>query len=88
MRELGKMTPEERQAAGPALNALKDEINSALAAKKIWFGGRRIGRTCLRTNGWTLLCQHANVRWVQSTPISQVQEEVTAIFAEMGVCRG
>jgi phenylalanyl-tRNA synthetase alpha chain len=34
MRELGKMTPEERQVAGPALNALKDEINSALAAKK------------------------------------------------------
>ena len=34
MRELGKMTPEERQVAGPKLNALKDEINSALAAKK------------------------------------------------------
>lgn len=30
MRELGKMTPDERQVAGPALNALKDEINSAL----------------------------------------------------------
>ena len=35
MRELGKMTPEERQVAGPKLNALKDEINSALAAKKV-----------------------------------------------------
>ena len=34
MRELGKMTPEERQVMGPKLNALKDEINSALAAKK------------------------------------------------------
>ena len=34
MRELGKMSPEERQTAGPALNALKDEINSALVAKK------------------------------------------------------
>ena len=34
MRELGKMTAEERQVAGPKLNALKDEINSALAAKK------------------------------------------------------
>ena len=34
MRELGKMSPEERQVAGPALNALKDEITSALAAKK------------------------------------------------------
>src|SRR5690554_5992388 len=34
MRELGKMSPEERKTAGPQLNALKDEINSALAAKK------------------------------------------------------
>ena len=34
MRELGKMSPEERQVMGPALNALKDEIASALAAKK------------------------------------------------------
>ena len=34
MRSLGKMSPEERQAAGPALNALKDEVNSALNARK------------------------------------------------------
>ena len=34
MRELGKMTPEERQVAGPQLNALKGEINSAIAARK------------------------------------------------------
>jgi phenylalanyl-tRNA synthetase alpha subunit len=34
MRELGKMSPEERQVAGPALNALKDEVNAAITAKK------------------------------------------------------
>ena len=34
LRELGKMTPEERQVAGPALNALKEELNSALMARK------------------------------------------------------
>ena len=43
MRELGKMTPEERQVAGPALNALKDEINSALSAKKAAVGRCRAG---------------------------------------------
>ena len=32
MRGLGKMTPVERQQAGPRLNALKDEINAAIAA--------------------------------------------------------
>lgn len=34
MRELGRMSAEERQQAGPRLNALKDEINAALTAKK------------------------------------------------------
>ena len=38
MRSLGKMSAEERQLAGPKLNALKDEINSALAAKKTALG--------------------------------------------------
>ena len=37
MRELGQMSAEERQVAGPALNALKDEVNSALGAKKAVF---------------------------------------------------
>ena len=31
MRGLGGMTPEERQTAGPALNALKDDLTEALA---------------------------------------------------------
>ena len=35
MRGLGKMTPDEKKVAGPALNALKNEINSALAARKV-----------------------------------------------------
>ena len=34
MRDLGKMTPDERKTAGPALNALKDEVNAAILAKK------------------------------------------------------
>jgi phenylalanyl-tRNA synthetase alpha chain len=34
MRELGKMTPEERQTAGPALNALKDELSTGRRSRK------------------------------------------------------
>jgi phenylalanyl-tRNA synthetase alpha chain len=34
MATLGKMDPEERKAAGAALNVLKDEIDAALRAKK------------------------------------------------------
>ncbi|MBO6789311.1 MAG: phenylalanine--tRNA ligase subunit alpha [Dinoroseobacter sp.] len=83
MRELGKMTPEERQVMGPKLNALKDEINSALAAKKAALADAALN-------------ERLQAEWLDVTlpgrgrsagtihPISQVTEEVTAIFADMG----
>jgi phenylalanyl-tRNA synthetase alpha chain len=83
MRALGKMSPEERQVAGPALNALKDEINSALAAKKQALSDAALDER-LRTE-WldvTLPTRARNVGTIH--PISQVWEEVTAIFAELG----
>ncbi|MCL4163428.1 UNVERIFIED_CONTAM: hypothetical protein GTU68_022995 [Idotea baltica] len=83
MRELGKMTPEERQTAGPALNALKDEINSAINAKKSALSD-------------AILNERLATEWLDVTlpprprqqgtlhPVSEVTEEVTAIFADMG----
>lgn len=83
MRELGRMTPEERQVAGPALNALKDEVNSALAAKKAALGDAALEE---RLRGeWldvTLPGRHRRAGTIH--PVSQVMEEVTAIFADMG----
>ncbi|MEP2027423.1 MAG: phenylalanine--tRNA ligase subunit alpha [Paracoccaceae bacterium] len=83
MRELGKMTPEERQVAGPALNALKDEINSAIAAKKSALSDAALDER-LRTE-WLDVTLPGRQR-AQGTihPVSQVTEEVTAIFGEMG----
>ena len=34
MRELGRMSPEERQTTGRALNELRDEIDTALRARR------------------------------------------------------
>ncbi|MDC0657657.1 phenylalanine--tRNA ligase subunit alpha [Leisingera sp. SS27] len=83
MRELGKMTPEERQVAGPALNALKDEINSALAAKKAGLEDAALDeRLCTEWLDVTLPSRPQ--RQGSLHPISQVQEEITAIFAELG----
>ena len=83
MRELGKMTPEERQTAGPALNALKDEINSALVAKKSLLADAALDE---RLRGeWLDVTLPSRGRPMGSIhPISQVTEEVTAIFADMG----
>ena len=83
MRELGKMTPEERQVAGPALNALKDEINSALAAKKAALADAALDARLAEE--WLDVTLPARPgRQGTLHPISQVTEEVTAIFAEMG----
>ena len=35
MRELGRMSPEERQTTGRALNELRDEIDTALRARRV-----------------------------------------------------
>ena len=83
MRELGKMTPEERQIAGPALNALKDEINSALSAKKAGLADAALDERL--KSEWLDVTLPARDRTHGTIhPISQVTEEVTAIFAEMG----
>ena len=83
MRELGRMTPEERQVMGPKLNALKDEINSALAAKKAALAD--VALDARLKDEWLDVTLPARARRTGSIhPISQVTEEVTAIFADMG----
>ncbi|MFD3191752.1 phenylalanine--tRNA ligase subunit alpha [Sedimentitalea sp. HM32M-2] len=83
MRELGKMTAEERQVAGPALNALKAEINSAITAKKAALADAALDER-LRTE-WLDVTLPARSRGQGTVhPVSQVTEEVTAIFAELG----
>ncbi|SDI86466.1 phenylalanine--tRNA ligase subunit alpha [Aliiruegeria lutimaris] len=83
MRELGKMSPEERQVAGPALNALKDEINSALAAKKAALADSGLEER-LKAEWLDVTLPARSERRGSIHPISQVTEEVTAIFADMG----
>ncbi len=83
MRELGKMTPEERQVMGPKLNALKNEINSALAAKKEALADAALDER-LRAEWLDVTLPGRGGRRGSIHPISQVTQEVTAIFADMG----
>ncbi|MGM0585988.1 MAG: phenylalanine--tRNA ligase subunit alpha [Pseudomonadota bacterium] len=83
MRELGKMSPEERKTAGPALNALKDELNSALAARKAALADAAL-EARLATE-WLDVTLPARPRPRGTIhPVSQVMDEVTAIFADLG----
>ena len=83
MRQLGKMSAEERQIAGPKLNALKDEINSALAAKKTALADAALDE---RLRGeWLDVTLPGRQRPAGSIhPISQVTEEVITILADLG----
>ena len=83
MRELGKMTPEERQVAGPQLNALKDEINAALAAKKEALADAALDER-LKSEWLDVTLPGQPRRQGTIHPVSQVTEEVTAILADMG----
>nr|WP_325250077.1 phenylalanine--tRNA ligase subunit alpha [Amylibacter sp.] len=83
MRELGKMTAEERQLAGPALNALKTEINSALAAKKEALEDATLNER-LQAEWIDVSLAGRPRREGTIHPVSQVSEEVIAIFADLG----
>ncbi|NRP13744.1 Phenylalanine--tRNA ligase alpha subunit [Aliiroseovarius sp. xm-m-379] len=83
MRELGKMTPEERQIMGPKLNALKDEINSAISAKKSALADAALDER-LRTEWLDVTLPGRPARQGTIHPISQVTEEISAIFGDMG----
>ena len=83
MRELGHMTPEERQTRGKALNALRDEIDAALRARKAGLEDAaldaRLGAEWLDV---TLPGRPRPAGTIH--PVSQVTAEVTEIFADMG----
>ncbi|SDH43849.1 phenylalanine--tRNA ligase subunit alpha [Alloyangia pacifica] len=83
MRELGKMSPEERQLMGPKLNALKDEINAALGAKKAALADAALNER-LQAEWLDVTLPGRNRRLGSIHPVSQVWEECTAIFADMG----
>ena len=83
MRELGRMTPEERQTVGPALNALKDEITSAIAAARAALEDAALDAR-LRSEWLDVTLPVRARRTGTIHPVSQVTEEVVAIFADLG----
>ena len=83
MRELVGMSPEERQTVGAALNRLKDEVDAALRAKKEALADAALNAR-LKTEWLDVTLPARPRRQGTIHPVSQVMEEVTAIFADMG----
>jgi phenylalanyl-tRNA synthetase alpha chain len=83
MRELGGMSPDERKVAGPALNALRDEVEAALRARRSALADAALDER-LKAE-WLDVTLPGRRRPAGSVhPVSQVTDEVTAIFADMG----
>ena len=82
---LGKMTPEQRKAMGPAINGLKDRVTAALAARRQALKDLALDqRLNTETVDVTLPLPDSPAEQGRIHPISQVIDELTAIFADMG----
>ena len=82
---LGTMSPDERKVRGAAINVLKDSVAAALAAKRETLRGQALAAR-LKTEALdvTLPVRDEAVALGRLHPISQVTDELTAIFADMG----
>src|SRR5438105_12140593 len=84
LKTLGGLTPDERKVQGPAINGLKDRINAALNARREGFKGAALdARLATETVDVTLPVREAPAEVGRVHPISQVVDELTAIFADM-----
>ncbi len=82
---LGTMAPEERKSAGPAINGLKTETAAAIEAKGSELKGAALNvRLAAETVDVTLPVRPAPTIQGRIHPISQVWDEITAIFSDMG----
>ncbi|MBX3528125.1 MAG: phenylalanine--tRNA ligase subunit alpha [Rhodoblastus sp.] len=82
---LGKMAPDERKTAGAAINALKDRVSEALAERKTVLKSAALeARLAAETLDVTLPVRAGGPDTGRIHPISQVMDELTEIFADMG----
>ncbi|GAB4227244.1 MAG: phenylalanine--tRNA ligase subunit alpha [Methyloligellaceae bacterium] len=85
MKGLGKLAPEERKAFGQAVNTLKDTVGAALAARKAELEAAALAqRLATETADITLPVRPGPLAQGRIHPVSQVWDELTEIFADMG----
>jgi phenylalanyl-tRNA synthetase alpha chain len=85
LKTLGAMTPEERKSQGPLINGLKDRINAALTERREALKDAMLeARLNTESIDVTLPVREAPFDIGRVHPITQVTDELTAIFADMG----
>jgi phenylalanyl-tRNA synthetase alpha chain len=85
LKTLGGMTPDERRQQGPLINGLKDRVTAALAARREALKDQALdARLNTEAIDVTLPVRESPTEIGRVHPISQVIDELTAIFADMG----
>lgn len=83
LKSLGAMSPEERKARGAEINALKDRVGEAFAARKKALADAELERRLAGERIDTSLPVRAGLGG-RVHPVSQVYDEIVQIFGAMG----
>ena len=83
LKTLGKMSPEERQTQGPAIQALRTAVADAIAARKEALEREDLDRR-LANEALDMTLPSDPVSRGTAHPVSQVMDELAEIFADLG----
>ncbi|PKR89503.1 phenylalanine--tRNA ligase subunit alpha [Pleomorphomonas diazotrophica] len=85
LKTLGAMSPDERRTRGAAINALKDRVSLAIADRKAVLKAAALdARLARETVDISLPVRSGPLAEGRIHPVSQVIDEITAIFTDMG----
>ena len=85
LKTLGSMSPEERQVKGPAINGLKNRVTEALAVRRAELReSATVMRLVAEKLDVTLPVRPSPAERGRIHPISQVIDEIAAIFGDLG----
>ncbi len=83
LKTLGGMTPEQRQAEGPKIHALREAVTAAIADRKAALEAAALdARLATETLDMSLAVSTGSQGSVH--PVSQVMDELAEIFADLG----
>ena len=83
MKNMGSMSPEERKSFGALVNGVKNEITTALEAKKVELEAKEMAEK-LAAESVDVTLPARPVQQGRIHPITQAMEEALTIFAQMG----
>ncbi|MEA3032199.1 MAG: phenylalanyl-tRNA synthetase alpha chain, partial [Sphingomonadales bacterium] len=83
LKTLGGMTPEARQAEGPRIHALREQVSEAISGRRVALEAAALDRR-LATETLDMTLPVATGPRGTVHPVSQVMDELAEIFADLG----